>query len=748
LIYDFGDPNLVLGIPSGSSSPRILELTYDANNNLIIILNIDGDSYVYATDGDKSVNGGVFTYPFDSIIMDSTPPVGTMDIEDQISATEVELKINASDNVSGVDKMVLSNFQNFTIDGVIPSPELDYSTSAVWDLGASGSNGTISHEFTQGLGNVILTVTIPNDNGSTRDSMLVGTTDGAFLYMFDIEFRVWNLVQSFVGEEVSDIIFVGSQGDSESSKVYLCTSNPGALYSSDDGITYQLVWSFVDDLVKTIYAASDGYIYVGTGTEGRLYRYSEPGVFTPAGGAELVFDLGESTIYDITEFSGFLYLATGDAGRIYKFNLATMAIEIIYDDKDAKILSINTSRDFNSDSLTVYAGTDPSGKILRLIRSRSLFTKSFQSNNLSCRKLRTLENTGETYACIDNKLFQFNQSNWKGIYVDELSEVMDVAFLNDQLYILTEGEIRYTEVTLDYTVYIKFIDFAGNETTLYNSDGELKPRVESEESEVTEGDEAIATADEVLSSERLWDTVSIDELDGFSLQGRLITYDANGRIIKTLKGSTPYLTGGRVDEEKAIYVSEQFDGTNNLVSWNTISYSGSIPTGTEIILRIKTYDDIDGRDDVSWSEPVLSGADISGLSGRFFQFQATLSSVVRGITPVLNNVTITAKTTFGVHYFTTNFVLPSNLRSGILTANVVKPDATEIVFGIGTDSSTNWNNYQIIPTEKLFVIDEDKRDQNLRVGVRFLSSAEEAPELHEFALIFSMENGEMIKLNI
>ena len=37
--------------------------------------------------------------------------------------------------------------------------------------------------------------------------------------------------------------------------------------------------------------------------------------------------------------------------------------------------------------------------------------------------------------------------------------------------------------------------------------------------------------------------------------------------------------------------------------------------------------------------------------------------------------------------------------------------------------------------------------ENLRVGVRFLSTTEDVPELHEFALMIATEDGEMIKLN-
>jgi hypothetical protein len=728
LAYDFADPKLVLGVNGGIS--RVLELVNDSDGNTIVILGSNGDSIAYIL-GESEEERAI--YPFDSIILDLTPPVGTMTIEDQITASEVLLKIKADDNVSGVDKMVLSNFQNFTIDGVNPSPELDYSESALWDLGGTSSSGALSHQFDQGDGNIMFSFSsfnsdINDGNGGFQDNLYAGTSDGAFLYKFDLSLRNWSIVQSFLGSEISDSVI-------SEEKLFICTSNPGALYSSIDGVNFDLDYSFADPEVKSLLLGTDGNIYIGTGNQGRLYSRNQQG------DVSLMFDLGDVVIHDMTEYAGYIYLATGETGRIYRLGVSTGVIEIIYDDNDTDILSINTSQDFNSDSLTVYAGTDPSGKIMRLIRSRRIFSKSFQSTFSSCRRFYSVENTGLTYACIDNTVFQFNKNNWKGIYIDSDNQVMDVQYFENQLYILTDKEIKFLNTSADKSVYIKFIDFAGNETVLFTDEGELKPQTKEV---LDENGEII----EVPADEILWDSISSDELAGFSLQNRLIIYDETGSIIKSIVGETPYLTAGRVDEEKAVYTSEQFDGTNNLVSWDYIAFSASTPSDTEVIIQIRTFDRIDETDDSEWSEPVPSGLDISSLNGRFIQFRATLISRVRGITPILDNVTITAKTTFGVHYFTTNFVLPSNLQSGLLSANVVKPEATEIVFGIGTDSSTNWNNYQVIPTEKLFVIDDRHKGQNLRVGVRFLSSSSQVPELHEFALIFSTEDGELVKLNL
>ena len=73
------------------------------------------------------------------------------------------------------------------------------------------------------------------------------------------------------------------------------------------------------------------------------------------------------------------------------------------------------------------------------------------------------------------------------------------------------------------------------------------------------------------------------------------------------------------------------------------------------------------------------------------------------------------------HLFTTNFILPSRVKRGILTSDKFIPVSADIIFGINTDNSTEFNDYQIVGENRLFTTDSLQIGKGLRVGVRLLT---------------------------
>jgi hypothetical protein len=715
MMFDFN--NLVLSLEVGTSSPiRIVDLARgNSDNEFFVVFNIDGNIVTYRL----AKTGTVETvHPFGTIVFDKTPPIGTIDIVDQISASQVILDLNASDNISGVDQMIVSNFSNFTSDGNAPLTPVPFTRRVTWDLGNTIGIGVQNHAFIGTTGSILHGFS-RNVNNEAINDVLAGSSNAAQIYKFDPQGRIWNNVENLAAEQVLSMeTYLG--------RVYVGTGDSGKIFVSENGETYTLLTQLSDPYVYSLLAASDNRLYIGTGDAGKIYVYD--GTST-----NLLFDLGEDNIYSMMEFAGFIYMGTGEKGRIYRYNLASENLEIIFDEVDPQITSLAAGTDFNSQSETVFAGTFDNGKILRLVGSRDLFVKSFETTASKVHSMKTIVDGAsgsiiDTYACVDDRLFKLGQNSWDIVHVDpDGNDILDIEVVNGELFIITSSTIKSVSLSTDKFVYVKFIDFAGNETILFDENGDLKPRTDDE---------------------RLFDVVTVEELAGFSLQNRLLIVDASGNVLKTVAGSRPYLTAGRIDVEKAVYDSQIFDGTNNLVSWDQITWSGTVPTNTEIQLQIRTADTETEIVDKDFSEFVSNGEDLSGLSGRFIQFRATLSSSARGITPVLNNVTITSKSTFAVHYFTTNFALPSNLKSGILTENSVTPEGTEIIFGINTNTSTNWTDYQIIEPNKVFFVENTNIGENLRVGVKFLSTNQDVSQLDEFGLMFATDNGDLVKLNI
>jgi hypothetical protein len=79
------------------------------------------------------------------------------------------------------------------------------------------------------------------------------------------------------------------------------------------------------------------------------------------------------------------------------------------------------------------------------------------------------------------------------------------------------------------------------------------------------------------------------------------------------------------------------------------------------------------------------------------------------------------------HFFTTNFVLPSRLKGGILTSTKLLPVSAEVVFGISTKDSTSFSEYQIIDENRIFTTEEIQNGQNMRVGIRLITPTKFEP---------------------
>jgi len=723
IAFDFNDPTLTLQLNTTDRIEIIKLEKGQSDNQIIAFLKVNDDTVVFTLFTDNEIYDRTLL-PFGIITFDKTPPTGTIDITEQININTVILALTASDEVSGVNSMVISNFPNFTSDGFNPISPVPFQDSVEFDIGLSSGQTSQQLVFPAPQdGNVLHEYSISNNDGTVNQNLLLGTKGEAVVYRLIESTQSWELVEVLAATDVLCM-------ENHSEGLFLGTGGSGKLFFSSDAITFNLINEFPDGQVNSLLSATDNNLYIATGNNGNFYRYNGTSV-------ELLFSIAEVSINDLTEFQGFIYMATGDSGRIYRYSIATGLLDIIYDDKDSEILSIGLGKDFNSDSTTVYAGTFPSGKILRFVHNRSLFTKSFQSNLTAAKRVRTFgdgEVINQTLIPVDHKLFRYNLNNWAVLYIQKQQlTINDAILFNNKLYITTDSAIENVLLDNDKKVFVKYIDFAGNETVLFDLEGELKPREDE---------------DGNLLTERLWDSVDASETSGLTLTGRLIVFDENGDILKTITGDRPFLTGSRIDKETAIYLSQVFDGTNSLISWDKITFALTTPTNTEIQIQVRTSDDFTTLEEKDFSLAVTNGQDLSGLSGRFIQFKATLISSVRGISPVLNNVTITAKSSFAVHYFTTNFKLPSNLKSGLLAANTIAPDGTEIVFGVTTDTTATWENYKIIEPNKQFFIDENNTDANLKIGIRFLSSQTAFPAVDEFAMMFATEDGKLVKLNL
>jgi hypothetical protein len=100
---------------------------------------------VYVRYGD--MNGNVLNTAQDDIILDMTPPVGSISVATSTATLAVTLNLSASDDVSGVGAMRLSDNQSFS--GAAWQP---YSTTVVWPV----TGEAVYVQYRDNAGNVSL----------------------------------------------------------------------------------------------------------------------------------------------------------------------------------------------------------------------------------------------------------------------------------------------------------------------------------------------------------------------------------------------------------------------------------------------------------------------------------------------------------------------------------------------------------------------------------------------------------------
>ncbi|KKM25384.1 hypothetical protein LCGC14_1595510, partial [marine sediment metagenome] len=141
-------------------------------NNLIRVKDlsvIDDFIYLVTEGGENSVkiNDSNSQLPFDRIHLDTTAPTGTIDIPDnaQIDGSIVRVDVTADDGItgSGVERMIVSNYPNFTTDGNIPQQEILFANSLNHDLGLVLGQVLTELNFDDGYGSKISYIVETNE---------------------------------------------------------------------------------------------------------------------------------------------------------------------------------------------------------------------------------------------------------------------------------------------------------------------------------------------------------------------------------------------------------------------------------------------------------------------------------------------------------------------------------------------------------------------------------------------------------
>lgn len=329
----------------------------------------------------------------------------------------------------------------------------------------------------------------------------------------------------------------------------------------------------------------------------------------------------------------------------------------------------------------------------------------------------------------NNDLFKRKDNAWEFFYRNSeiINDIEPMKFgENEGIFLISDNKItRWTNYIPSKKVYLKVRDNAGNESDL-----------------------------------NTFSYVSLDlqSIKDFMPVGRILDVDEYGNVTYSFDSidKTLLYAGDRIDTETGVYESEIFNGSNQLVSWRSIIWDTTEPTGTSITIQVRSAASEDDISNSTWSDDLIKNsegyASIEYVKDQFIQFRAILISRVRDLSPTLHKVTIRNLTSSATHFFTTNFILPRKVISGILTENSVIPVTADIIFGLNTNNSVNFSEYQIIEPNRIFTTESRQFGSNLRIGVKLITPGFAAPisqdpyneNTHSCSIVFEFTNTDTI----
>jgi hypothetical protein len=237
----------------------------------------------------------------------------------------------------------------------------------------------------------------------------------------------------------------------------------------------------------------------------------------------------------------------------------------------------------------------------------------------------------------------------------------------------------------------------------------------------------------------------------YSLYNKIAEINEQKEVVKWHYETTP--TAILIDRITATFLSPPLLVKEDLGFWKQLIWTEQKPDDTDITICVRSADSLTELTAKSWdkcfesndsdiSSTITRDLDDISMDGKYIQFKVVMSTESKDVSPVVVNLSITYSTKFAVYFFTTKFSLEnqSNLRKGLLVANVTEPQNTEVLFGVSDTNSADWTDYEIVELNKFFALDDFEK---IKVGIKFVSYGDNISQVGEFSL---MSGGEKINL--
>lgn len=151
--------------------------------------------------------------------------------------------------------------------------------------------------------------------------------------------------------------YVWSSAIDAAGNIYLGTGSDGRIYKVDASGSGALFYDSNELNVSALAVGKSGELYAGTSPDGKVYRIDA------TGNASIFFEPKEKYIWSLEVFAdGSLAVGTGENGKIYRVRTAgaSPATSLFSDTSETHIVSLASDKQGN-----LYAGTDSGGLVLR-----------------------------------------------------------------------------------------------------------------------------------------------------------------------------------------------------------------------------------------------------------------------------------------------------------------------------------------------------------------------------------------------
>lgn len=708
----------------GEKRSNIQKIDRTSRNQLLLLSDLDRHSIL--------LDGGTTNLPFTTIMIDRDAPIGCIEKLETVNRNILRFRIFAYDSLSGLDGMILSNYENFTSDGENHQSYQPFSSVVEHDIGNNLTNVITSLEFGDTVEINSTTYSVGSgsalgvwfSNSENKEYLYAGTDSRAIIFRLDPQTDTWSGLDVLDDSDenrsineirnINNVLWVSTGSNSPGAN--------GGIYRSTDGETFQLVGSVTGNNVRGIVGAVDGTIYFGS-SDGKIYSYKDSILSVK------YENIGQS-VYSLSLFGTSLVAATGNSGRVYLIDLETNDNIIVFDGSESFIKEVLVKDSDIVTSMNQASLFAVSGVYTTIYRSNLDdfgFSRSFASAGQTIHRITTVDTSvltqpGENsnisgtsvIAAIGNNLFKHVEPGWEFVYQND-EQIKDIIqYFNNGVsgvWIVSDSKVvKWTAVRNTKTVFLRLKDKAGNISS--------QPQV---------GDEYLCPSENASICCNYAYSINIQDLQGFVNESRIVDVTEYGEVVFSYDSpnNRPIYSADRIDQEIGIYTSEVFNGSNDLVSWKSITWESVEPENTSIDVQIRSAVTQDSIEDEDWSANLEKNAsgivNIEHITDQYLQFRVILTSRQRDLSPSLTSVVLRNIAAQASHFFTTNFVLPSRPIKGLLTSNTFIPVSADVVFGINSKNSVDFGDYQIIEPNRLFTTTQSQFGSNLRIGAKLLS---------------------------